>query len=197
MLQCLDSLVSYTMDKDIDLCIAKTYGSIIPQNRNGVVDKAIENKADFLLFIDSDMVFDQDSLVRLLKHDRDVVSGICVCKTPPFKPVAKVMRDDGVYEVREGLGEGRFYSDIDMVGAAFLLIRTSVFDKMTKPYFAMPPYMEGIMGEDVYFCRKAKELGYDICIDTSVSVGHIGEAIYTIDDHIEYLEAKKNGGNGE
>lgn len=190
MLASLDRLVAYSISNGVNVVIAKTYGSIIPMNRNKLIAKAIENDADYVLLIDSDMVFGEDSLVQLLKHKRDIVSALCVAKTPPFNPVAKVLNKDGGYTIRAGLDEGRFYSDIDMVGAAYLLIKIDVFSKIKKPYFAMPEFMDSIMGEDVYFCRKAKEVGYDICIDTSLVVGHIGEAIYTINDHINFMENK-------
>jgi len=192
MLISLDRLVAYSVKNGVNIIIAKTYGSIIPINRNKLALKAIENNADYTLLIDSDMVFDEDALVKLLKHDRDIVSAVCVCKTPPYDPVAKLLNKDGGYTVREGLGEDRFYSDLDMVGAAFMLIKTDVYRKMSKPYFAMPKFFDSVMGEDVYFCRKAKDLGYKICIDTSLDVGHIGEMIYGIDHHIEYMEAKEN-----
>ena len=185
MLISLDHLVKHSIEKGIQISIQKTYGSIIPQNRNKVVDKVLEIGSDYLLFIDSDMVFEPDALVRLLNHRRDIVSGLAVSRKAPFNPVAKDLQEDGSYLIRKGLDEGRFFSDVDMVGCAFILIKTDVFRKLKRPWFAMPPYKDYVMGEDTYFCNLAKEAEYDICIDTSLIVGHIGEYIYTIEDYVE------------
>ncbi len=192
MLKSLDRLVSYSIQNGVDVKIAKTYGSIIAMNRNSLATMAVDGNFDYALLIDSDMVFDEDALIRLLKHDRDIISGLCVCKTPPYNPVAKQLNKDGGYTVREGLDEGRFYSDLDMVGTAFMLIKVDVFRKLKRPYFASPEFKDSIMGEDVYFCRKAKKAGFDICIDTSLDIGHIGEAIFSIHDHIEYKKQEES-----
>ena len=194
MLQSLDHMVKKSIESGIKVNIAKTYGSIIPANRNKIVDSLLECGADYLLFIDSDMVFDDDALIQLMNHKRDIVSGLAVSRIAPFNPVAKDLQENGRYVVRKGLHEGRFYSDLDMVGCAFMLIKADVFKKLKKPYFAMPAYKESVMGEDVYFCRAAKEAGYDVCVDSSLLVGHIGEHIYTIHDHINFMETMEEEG---
>ena len=138
------------------------------------------------MFIDTDMVFDDDALLRLLAFDRDIISGLCVVSGPPFNPVAKRLNEEGTYAVVDGLADGRFYSDLDGVGAAFLLVKTDVFRKVEAPWFAMPPYGKEVLGEDFYFCQKAKEAGFEICCDASLIIGHIGTYVYTINDYLEY-----------
>ena len=192
MSMALDALVKRSC-KDADLAIFKAFSAMLPHNRNLCAAEAIKLNASHLLFIDSDMVFDDDALLTLLKHDRDIVSGLCVARKPPFRPVAKVLREDGVYVVRENLGDGRFYSDLDGLGAAFLLVKTDVFRKTPPPWFAMPPFKTGVMGEDIYFSKVAKEHGYDLCIDSSLVIGHIGEHTYTIYDHENYMETQGSG----
>lgn len=188
MLRSLDRLVAASIKGGVDIHICKTFGSLIAGNRNSIAKEAIQRNDDYLLFIDSDMVFDGDFLLDLLKRKRDIVSGLCVSRRPPYRPVAKVLHPDGRYFPRNGLDEGRFFSDLDAVGTAFVLIKTDVFRKIEPPWFAMPPYMGGIMGEDVYFCKKAKEVGYDVCVDTSIIVGHVGEHAFTIYDHLDYMK---------
>jgi hypothetical protein len=38
---------------------------------------------------------------------------------------------------------------------------------------------EGYMGEDFLFCDRARELGFDVWIDPSISLGHMGVQEYT------------------
>ena len=192
MSKCLDQLVAYSLGLGYKINLLKNFSSMIAHSRNQIAQKAVDAGADYLLFIDSDMTFDKDFLEILIKHNRDIVSGLCTSRFPPYHPVAKVLHDDKVYLPRSGLAnnEGRFYSDLDMVGTAFMLIKTDVFGKVPKPWFAMPPYLDnGVMGEDVYFCRKAKENDYDICVDSALIVGHIGTHAYTIYDYIEYIKS--------
>jgi hypothetical protein len=58
-----------------------------------------------------------------------------------------------------------------------MLIKREVFEGMSEPWFDMPwQTTRGYMGEDVFFCKKAQELGYKVYIDHDVSheIGHIG-----------------------
>ena len=191
MLQSLDKLVRASIEGGVQVNIRKVFGSIIPNNRNDIVKSAIEHEYDYLLFIDSDMVFDGDWLLELLKHKVDIVSGLCVSRCAPYRPVAFVLADDGKYRPREKLDEGRFYSDLDAIGCAFILIKTDVFNKIDRPWFAMPSHGDSIMGEDIYFCKLAKKAGYKVCVDTSLVVGHIGDRAYTIYDHNDYMKQAK------
>lgn len=52
-------------------------------------------------------------------------------------------------------------------------------------------YNSTVMGEDIFFCANAKRAGFDICLDTSVIIGHIGAKAYTIEDHVNFLEEQK------
>lgn len=187
----LDNLTASAAKSRIGIILNKAVGALVAINRNNIIDAAIERDVDYVLFIDSDMIFDGDILLDLLKHDRDIVSALCVKKRPPYNPVASVVNKDGKYVPRDNLGEGRFYSDLDGVGTAFVLIKTDVFRKIKRPWFASPPYLGTVMGEDYYFSQKAKEAGYDICVDTSLVVGHLGDYPYTIYDHLNYVKAEK------
>ena len=182
----LDALVRRSHQSGLNLAIKKRYGSVIPRSRNELVQLAIDIQARYLFFIDSDMVFDDDVLLRLIAHERDIVTGLYVVRSAPYTPLACVLNDRDHYDPREGLNEGRFYSDIDGCGCGCLLIKLGVLEKLSPPWFAMPEWQGGVMGEDYYFSRKAKAIGFDICVDTSVVVGHLGEYVYTINDYINY-----------
>lgn len=173
------------------------FSSLIPRLRNSIADVAIKMEATHLLFVDSDMVFEDDALLRLLALDRDVVGGLAVSRAAPYVPCVKKKDKDGVWMIYQGLEDGRFRSDCDGVGTGFLLIKMGVFKALEKPYFCMPPLGDEFMGEDMYFCDKAKKAGYDICVDPSLIIGHIGDHTYVMQDYLDYKDARDGPDKGE
>lgn len=243
----LDVMIQYMKKEhpEVRLAVRKEPGSILCDNRNRIVKKGRLIKATHLLFIDSDMAFDKDALVRLLKHDRDVVSGLCTIKNPPYSPVALRRNEGGAWAKVDPneLVEGRFFSDLEGVGCAFTLIKMGVFDELEEPWFAMPPmfmvdsyrsvikaekglrdalkelvcqdekvppdvleklltayewkpvdhgkHSGAVMGEDIYFCDKVRHAGIEVCLDTSIVIGHIGEHVCCIDDYVQYKKQRE------
>ena len=55
----------------------------------------------------------------------------------------------------------------------------------------MPPYGTEVMGEDFYFCEKVRAADINICVDTSLNIGHIGTYPYTINDYVEYKDERE------
>ncbi len=135
--KCFDRLIRASVKAGLNLGMDRQSGALIPLSRNRGAEKSVDSGAKFLLFIDSDMVFEEDALMRLMKHDKDIISGIAVSRAAPFTPVAKMRKPDGMYDVKAGLNEGRLF-EVDGVGAAFLLVKTSVFKALPQPYFAIP-----------------------------------------------------------
>ena len=64
-------------------------GSLIYKARTDLALLAVHEKADFVLWIDSDMVFAPDLMIDLMAdmEGRDMVAGICHMRRPPFTPV--------------------------------------------------------------------------------------------------------------
>jgi hypothetical protein len=114
---------------------------------------------DHLLFLDDDQVFDPDLLERLLAHQLDVVGALVPGKHAPFLPY---LGAGGPTAPTEAPG----LLEVEATGTGALLVRRRVFEALEPPYF-WPP------GEDVVFCRRVRELGFQIFVDTSVWVGHL------------------------
>ncbi len=66
------------------------------------------------------------------------------------------------------------------VATGFLLIKLDVFKTLAKPYFFYSHKEDGSLeyGEDMYFCMKARQAGFDIWIDSTIKVAHIGDYNY-------------------
>jgi hypothetical protein len=164
----------------LDAYICNTRGSNICKNRTEIVKAALESKHDYVLFLDSDMTFPVHTLHALLLHDKDVVGA------------NYVKRKDGPYDANScGMDKKMIVTKpdstglvkADFVGTGIMLIKTSVFPEMSKPWFGIQ-YIEAkddFGSDDVFFCRKAREAGFDIWVDQDLSkeIGHVGQKIYT------------------
>jgi len=81
-------------------------------------------------------------------------------------------------------------------GFGLMLIETQVFEKLSPPFFQFTQVgQHGIKTEteDVYFCHKAIEAGYDIVIDHDLSkeIAHLGDWEYTVSMSDIAREAKQ------
>ena len=73
-------------------------GALIYDSREKLTTVAIEEKADYILWLDSDMVFSPSLLVDLMAAKKDFVSALYFKRRPPFNPV--------LYKtIRLGLGD--------------------------------------------------------------------------------------------
>ena len=55
-------------------------GSLVYDARDTIAMYAVENDYDYILYCDSDMVFDADDLKKLLAHDVGICSGLYVTR---------------------------------------------------------------------------------------------------------------------
>jgi len=148
--------------------------SNVCQNRHNLVRGAQKLGVSHILWLDDDMTFPADTLVRLLKHDRDIVTANCTTRAVPIVPTA-IKRNQRIPSIgRRGL------EIIDQVGLAVVLTRLEVFENVALPWFLFvwdPEFPDTYMTEDCYFFRKARAAGLDVWVDHDVSqeIGHIGE----------------------
>lgn len=136
--------------------------------RNEVVKHFLEDKYSHLLFLDSDMIFPDDTIQRLLSWKKDIVSGIYSFKTQPPKPV---------FSPKQGACIDNGLLEVEVAGAGCLMIKKDVFKTLEPPYFLEESDGSDRIGEDVYFCRKAREAGYKVFIDWNVGCGHISSIV--------------------
>lgn len=170
--------------KDEDTAIAFQVGSLIYDARNRLAMAAVQMEADIVLWLDSDMVFNSDTLDRLLEtykqHEGDIVSGLYCKRVPPYTPVLYE-----VFDIDEGGARYMIQGDIpketfEVQGCGFGCVLTPV--KVLKDVmetYGPPFYPLGGHGEDLSFCWRARQLGYKIFCDPSVSLGHVGYQVIT------------------
>jgi GT2 family glycosyltransferase len=189
-----DFFFSYAMmKKPAGNQLIKASSGPIDVMRNMIARKAFELKCTHLLFLDADMVYPEDTIPKLLSHNKDIVGGLCFKKGPPFDPTimigepyrTKILTDYPENELVE----------VTATGTACLLINMRVFEDVDYPWFQFTKSEEGRpVGEDVGFCYRAKAAGYSVYVDTSVKTEHISFVRVGEDLHKFHAWTMKNKG---
>lgn len=180
-------------------------GANVTNARNEIVAKFLDgHDADWLWFIDTDMVFDPDILDRLVESahptDRPIVGALCFSIQDGFRacPTLYMIREDGkagrIYDYPQNTTMRCF------TGTGCLLIHRTALEAMrTKEYDPAYPWFQETrtqdlpIGEDITFCIRAEAMGIPVHVDTSIRCGH--EKTYVVDEDV-YL-AQKQAGLGE
>lgn len=163
----------------------------VDDGRNEILRSFMRTGCTDLLFIDNDVGWEPENIVKILRYDRDVVAGVYPKKTP-----------DGVieeYPVRMEPGKEIWAEGdglVEVVGAptGFMRIRRGVVEKLIeankhRQYFGQhckdgdPPYtiiFERTLESghrhsgDYAFCNKWREMGGKIYVDPEMRFVHEG-----------------------
>jgi len=177
-------------------------GSLVYEARNKLVLKALERECDYILWLDSDMVFTPDVLLKLMEDAElgmDYVCGLYFKRTLPTNPViAKTItweRDSETGVVNHG---AELYLDypkdqvFEIAGSGFgcVLTKTQLILDAAEQ-FAMSPFDPlPSLGEDYSFCWRVGKMGRKMYCDSRVKVGHVGTFIYGEDTYLMQKEGK-------
>lgn len=184
--------------RKVDTCVVSfLMGSLVYDSRNKLAGYAVEIEADYILWLDSDMVFPPDTLERMVgvmdQHDEiDILSGLYFRRGQPFTPVAfdKLeinQENECEYEDMQDVPEE--LSEIAGCGFGCVLMRTDCLFDIASKYDGVWFTPLGNVGEDCSFCIRARNEGYKIFMDPSIELGHMAYAPVTR----ELYQALKEG----
>lgn len=170
------ALGALCFDPGFPILLINAKSSLVTIGRNNCVALAQKDQCTHLLFLDSDMIFPNDTLKRLMAHKRDIVGTVYHRRTPPFD-LHGITPEGGKADLSQGgLREMAF------MPTGCLLIDMKIFDKLKKPYFReVADEVNGrVMGEDYTFSRMARDLGFTLWCDLDLSrqIGHIGQQVF-------------------
>jgi hypothetical protein len=160
----------------LELQLITVKSSIVAQARNNGVELASNFKADYIFFLDSDMVFPPDALFRLLLHRKDIVGATYTKRVAPFEILGTQLAQQPAVLTGDLL-------EMQRIPTGCLLIKMTVFDRLARPYFRFDVDASGaIVGEDYVFCDAAREAGFRIWCDAVMSreIGHIGQKVHRL-----------------
>jgi hypothetical protein len=146
--------------------------------RNSLTNRFLDDhEADWLLWIDADMAWEQTSVDALVEsadpQKAPIVGGLCfgAAQDKLFPTIYQFIKrdDDTISTIRVGQYPADTMVHCAATGAAFLLIHRSVLEEMRKREFnaAFPFFQETELagapaGEDVTFCLRAGICGAPI-----------------------------------
>lgn len=170
--ECLTKLVKRLDEDGVDYDIAYQGATLVYVGRDKLANKAMNECYTHMLWLDSDMIFTEDLLDDLMYSGKPFVTGIAHGRRAPhvsciFKEIwPKVDRWEGCEYPIQAFRIGG-------CGFACVLIETeivrNVYNKNGTAFFPMRE-----LGEDLAFCKRATDMGYEIWAEPSVKLGHIG-----------------------
>lgn len=182
-------------------CVVKTLvgDSLISRARNTLTRQFLESDCTHFLQIDSDLVFSNDQIKRILEHDEDIVGGFY-----PFK------KEGDAQLVCNRLNpcpapDYRNLLEVRYMGTGFLCVSRQVFEEMIEHFASEIRYTSDVdektiehdfwsvgvyhyldgskpryLSEDWYFCQRARDLGFKVYGDLNICPKHSGNAVYPL-----------------
>lgn len=166
-------------------------------SRNKILEYALENNYDYVLMMDADVIAPKNILKDLLKHKKDIVSGLYynyfninremkirpVCwrsltpeefeeikKQVNFPPVVKTHEDIRRHLTNEEIKKGECL-EVKIPSAGCMLISKKVFEKIRYGLLDIPGLNSST--DDIYFCEKSKEQGFELYCDPTIVCDHL------------------------
>ena len=183
------------MEHGIDVQVNSLCGcSVVSRARNIIAHQFMKSDCDNLMFIDADMTFDAESVIRLMcwNQEKAIVAGAYEARKEGKVYIVSLDGGHGVNGPQgkvtmDEAGLVRAYR----VATGFMMIQRRVFDvlKAAHPelehkdtntdermyaYFDFKVTPDGYIGEDFLFCDRAREQGLDIWLDPTIKLGHMG-----------------------
>jgi hypothetical protein len=171
--------------------------SLITKGRSRIANFFINNtQYEYVMFIDADIGFEPQDVLKLLSYQRDIVCGAYPMKSIPLQYNYNIsqppLAEDGLIK-------------IDNIGFGFALIHRRVFDKIRENYEDLKytpalghssyPITEAeyhnsyhyfnelkkdmaFLPEDFSFFERANSVGFTSWLDTSIKLCHVGSHVF-------------------
>lgn len=177
-------------------------GSVIHRSRNELVAHFLASDCTDLLFVDDDMQWAAEDVLRLLGSDKPLIGGVgrMRCQKPNSDPAVwcwRPLRDAAGAPIQDAMGA----LEVRGFGAAFMLINRRVFvdlaaahpewrragpsdwaPELIANHWEMFTPSEtdevGELSEDYGFCHRWRRLGERVWVDPTIRLGHVGAFNY-------------------
>lgn len=180
--------------------------SLIPRARNILTAMFLESECTHLLFIDADIEFSDDAILRMLGMDKPFMAAAYPKKTLPIDYAINLKYAD---KERTRVRMERGAIEVLDASTGFMLIRRSVFTKMIEAYPELhykndssidpiydpfcysffdtmhDPDDNRYLSEDYTFCRRWQKIGGEIWLDPTTKLNHVGS--YTFEGDVSKI----------
>lgn len=180
--------------------------SLISRARNILTAMFLASDCTHLMFIDADIEFQPDDLIRALAYDKPILAGAYPKKALPVQYAINFKFMDS--ERRKIRVENGAAEVLD-ASTGFFLVKREVIEKMIANYpelhyrndsniskdlekycynlwdVRLDPKDNRLLSEDYSFCRRWQELGGEIWLDLNTKLNHVGS--YTFEGDVSKI----------
>ncbi|MBQ5787269.1 MAG: hypothetical protein IIW12_03625 [Oscillospiraceae bacterium] len=169
-------------------------GTLVYMARDKLASKAVNDGFSHVLWLDSDMVFSPNLLEDLMMCKKSFVSCCYNGRRPGYHSCIFKSIDliKGVERFEEyprepfriaACGFGAVFMETEILRAVMLNFKT-----------AFTP--ETNLGEDIAFCKRARDLGFEIWAEPNCQLGHVGHLVLYPQDHDKWKQEMLEAVNG-
>jgi hypothetical protein len=180
--------------------------SLITRARNILTAMFLDSDCTHLMFIDSDIEFQPEDMLRALAYDKPIMAGAYPKKALPIQYAINFKFVDP--ETRQIRVENGAVEVLD-ASTGFFLIKRETIEKMVKAHpelhyrndsnidpklnkhcyalfdTILDPDDNRYLSEDYTFCRRWQKLGGEIWLDPNTKLNHVGS--YTFEGDVSQL----------
>lgn len=178
--------------------------ALVERARSVVATHFLEmTDADVLLTIDSDISFKPEDAIRICEQamKADIVVGAYACRSSAIpKPSSHLWTEPVEFDSQAKL------VPVKWGATGFMAAHRRVFERLASrpdmticdvlhPWHFRPFYLPFIyddpdgghvlLSEDYAFCERARQEGFEVWLDPTVRLGHIGDYMYRLEDMVQ------------
>ena len=162
----------------IKINCAFNIGSVITIARRNLTDIFMKSDFDYIWWVDSDMKFPIDAPMRLLARNKDIVGVNYRRRRFPNPNFTGMSGTAGNYTEFQTTDNSPAMERIDVLPHGLVLVKRKVYETIPHPHYIQEfiPELNLEIGEDIYFCQKCLNAGFEVWCDQELSkeVAHIG-----------------------
>lgn len=183
--------------------------SLITRGRNSLVKSFLDSNCTHFMFIDADIGFNPEDIIKLIKYDKEIVCGGYPAKLIDWDSVGEAASKGVPNSALKDYASPYIYNrvpdteekdgliEVIEAGTGFMMIQRNVFKRLSdkvpsyianqfgtnkeeiKEFFATSIENNILLSEDYHFCRLARRNGIKVYIDTTIDLQHIGGYVFT------------------
>ncbi len=196
VLQSMMALTNYSANHGIKINdIGITERCLIDDARNTLTETFLSSSTEWLFWMDSDMTFPVDTLVKLFNlaenKEAKMVTGVYYQRRGGNLPCLWSRGQETTAGLVTGLNspkgvQNKYMGSFMIInpdkkepfeahaaGFGCVLVHRSIFEMMDRPWFQ---FIKGVCSEDFFFFVNAHELGFKLWVEPTIDLGHIADA---------------------
>jgi hypothetical protein len=152
----------------------------IVRGRNDSIECALDVGAEYILFVDSDMIIPANTITKLMSHNKPMVGGFVKGRNDHKSASYIFGNERGTKDLPNDLVE------CDHGNIGFVLIKKEVFEVL-KFRRGRSQRKGHLQSDDPNYCEDAEILGYGRhVVDKSVKVEHIDETVIPFENGAQF-----------